>query len=71
MWTHRSIGLVKRVDAARCFDVIRRSGVRLPHVNYARVFANGESNADGIPLFLLVNLARVHAFAGWHGESTP
>ena len=59
----------QRVDARHCVEVIRTSGVRLPLVDYARLLADGESKPDGIPLFFLVNLARVHAFAAWHGES--
>jgi len=35
--------------------------VRLPHVDYERLLADGD--ATRIPLFLLVNLARVHEFA--------
>ena len=37
--------------------------VRLPHVDYERLLADGDVDATRIPLFLLVNLARVHEFA--------
>ena len=53
----------QRVDPAHCIEIIRASKVRLPHVEYARLFDDGESNPENIPLFLLVNLARVHEFA--------
>ena len=52
-----------RVDAGRCLDVIRSSRVRLPDVDYRRLFADGDAGPDAMPLFLLVNLARVHEFA--------
>lgn len=50
----------RRVDAARCLEGIRTSMVRLPGVDYRRLSA---SRPEDIPLFLLVNLARVHEFA--------
>lgn len=53
----------RRVDPARCIEGIRASGVRLPGIDYQRLFDDGKSNPEGIPLFLLVNLARVHGFA--------
>ncbi|HZY03030.1 MAG TPA: asparagine synthase C-terminal domain-containing protein, partial [Anaeromyxobacteraceae bacterium] len=52
----------RRVDAARCVEGIRTSNVRLPNVDYRRLF-EGASRPEAIPLFLLVNLARVHEFA--------
>lgn len=57
----------RRVDPGRCAEVIRRSGVRLAGLDYERLFADVGSQPDRVPLFLLVNLARVHAFA----ERTP
>ena len=52
-----------RVDPARCLEGIRASNVRLPHLDYARLFGDGDSNPDSMPLFLLVHLARAHEFA--------
>jgi hypothetical protein len=52
-----------RVDPAHCLEVIRASKVRLPHVDYERLLADGDVDAARIPLFLLINLARVHEFA--------
>lgn len=49
----------RRVDPARCVEGIRASKVRLPSVDYRRLF---EDRPETIPLFLLVNLARVHEF---------
>lgn len=53
-----------RVDPTRCLEKIRASKVQLPHLDYARLFEDGEMNPDGIPIFLIVNLARAHEFAG-------
>ncbi len=53
----------RRVDPAGCLEGIRASGVRLPHVDYERLFDDARSDPDRVPLFFLVNLARVHAFA--------
>ena len=53
----------RRVDVARCVEDIRASKVRLPSVDYRRLFDDASSRADAIPLFLVVNLARVHEFA--------
>ena len=52
-----------RVDPATCVELVRASKVRLPQIDYARLFNDGDSNPENIPLFLLVNLARVHEFA--------
>lgn len=52
----------RRVDPARCLEEIRASKIRLPHLDYRRLFEDGDSNPDGIPLFLLVHLARAHEF---------
>lgn len=49
----------RRVDPARCLEGIRASEVRLPSVDYRRLF---EDRPETVPLFLLVNLARVHEF---------
>jgi asparagine synthase (glutamine-hydrolysing) len=53
----------RRVDPARCVEGIRASGVRLPGIEYQRLFGDARSAPDRVPLFLLVNLARVHEFA--------
>lgn len=53
----------RRVDAGRCVEGIRASKIRLPDVDYRRLFDAAASRPDAIPLFLLVNLARVHEFA--------
>jgi asparagine synthase (glutamine-hydrolysing) len=53
-----------RVDPARCIEGIRASPVRLPHVDYDRLFEDGRSHPDEVPLHLVVSLARMHRFAG-------
>ena len=53
----------ERVHVSHCLDAIRASAVELPHVNYQRLFADAEAGFQTMPLFLLVNLARVHEFA--------
>jgi asparagine synthase (glutamine-hydrolysing) len=53
----------KRVDTSRCAQRICASALRLPGIDYARFCADAERRLEEIPLFLLVNLARVHAFA--------
>jgi asparagine synthase (glutamine-hydrolysing) len=52
----------RRVDAAKCVETIRASKVRLPGVDYRRLFDEVASAPEATPLFLLVNLARVHEF---------
>jgi len=52
----------RRVDAAKCVEAIRASKVRLPGVDYRRLFDEVASAPEATPLFLLVNLARVHEF---------
>ncbi len=52
----------RRVDAGRCVEGIQASKVRLPGVDYRRLFDDAASGPQAIPLFLLVNLARVHEF---------
>ena len=54
----------RRVDPAACLEMIRSSKVRLPDINYQYLFDQGDSDPQAIPIFLLVNLARVHKFAG-------
>jgi asparagine synthase (glutamine-hydrolysing) len=54
----------RRVDPARCVETIRASGVRLMDLDYDRLLADVRSRPDRVPLFFLVNLARIHAFAG-------
>jgi asparagine synthase (glutamine-hydrolysing) len=56
----------QRVDPARCIETVRASKVRMPQVDYRRLFEDGESNPEAIPLYLLVSLARVHEFARRH-----
>ena len=53
----------RRVDPAWCIETIRSSGVRLPGLDYDRLFGAVRHRGDSVPLFLLVNLARVHEFA--------
>jgi hypothetical protein len=52
-----------RVDPAWCIETIRASKIRLPHVDYARLLDDGEHSPETMPIFLLINLARVHEFA--------
>jgi len=54
--------LRRRVDPARCLDWIRESRVRLPLVDYGRLYRDAD-DPDSIPLGLLVFLARAHVFA--------
>jgi hypothetical protein len=42
----------ERVDPALCLEVIRTSGVRLPDVDYARLFRDGDADPRSIPLYL-------------------
>ena len=53
----------QRVDTPRCMERIRASGLRLPGIDYQRLFAEADSRPELLPLFLVVNLTRVHAFA--------
>ena len=53
----------RRVDPAACIEGIRASGVRLPGVEYERLFADARSDPDRVPFYFLITLARVHAFA--------
>jgi hypothetical protein len=55
--------LRRRVDPARCIEGIRASGVRLPGVDYRRLFDDAARDPEALPLFLVVTLARAHAFA--------
>ena len=52
-----------RVDPRRCIEVVRASGIELPDVDYRRLFEQADADPGAIPIFLLVNLARVHRFA--------
>ena len=52
----------ERVDGARCIEIIRAAKVQLPHINYRVLFDDADSRPEDMPLFLLVNLARVHEF---------
>jgi len=53
--------LARRVDPARCLSIVRDSGIRLPHVDYAVV--ERDADAGRVPLVFLMFLARAHAFA--------
>ncbi len=53
----------ERVSPESCIAMIRESGIRLPSVDYVRLFADGDTDSESMPLYLLVNLARVHEFA--------
>ena len=55
--------LRQRISPARCAQVIQTSNVRLPHIDYVRLFADCDVHAESIPLHFLVNLARLHHFA--------
>jgi hypothetical protein len=55
--------LRRRVDLARGVEGIRASGVRLPGVDYRRLFDDADRDPEALPLFLVVTLARAHAFA--------
>jgi asparagine synthase (glutamine-hydrolysing) len=54
--------LERRVDRGRCLDWVKESGIRLPFVNYENLFRDG-AEPQGVPLFLLLLLARAHVFA--------
>jgi asparagine synthase (glutamine-hydrolysing) len=54
----------ERVEPRWCVNKVRASKMRLPHIEYPRLFENGESCPEKLPLFFLVNLARVHDFSG-------
>jgi len=53
----------ERVEPRWCIDKVCASKIRLPHVEYTRLFEDRESHPEKLPLFFLVNLARVHEFA--------
>jgi hypothetical protein len=53
----------QRVDPAVCLERIRVSGIRLPGVDYKRLFDDAQGDPNSVRLFFLVNLTRVHAFA--------
>ena len=55
----------RRVDAARCLQIIRDSGLELPLVDYELLFRDAEVS-DSVPLVLLMCLARAHVFAAMH-----
>jgi asparagine synthase (glutamine-hydrolysing) len=52
----------RRVDTHRWLERIRTSTLRLPGIDYAQLLADAEHRIERIPLFLVVNLARVHEF---------
>ena len=52
-----------RVDHDRCLALIRESKVRLPGIDYEQVYSPSRPPRDRMPLFLLVNHTRAHAFA--------
>ncbi len=52
-----------RVDIGRCVDLVRASGIRLPFIDYERLFRDADEEPERLTVFLLVSLARAHAFA--------
>ena len=52
-----------RVDRSLCFEMVRASRLRLPQVDYDRLFEEAESQPEMVPFVLLINLARMHRFA--------
>lgn len=54
----------RRVDRNLCVEIVRASRLRLPHVDYKRLFEEAESHPELVPFVLLINLARIHLFAG-------
>lgn len=53
----------RRVEPEQCLEAIRAAKVCLPGVDYRRLFDDAASKPQDMPLFMLVNLARVHEFA--------
>jgi asparagine synthase (glutamine-hydrolysing) len=53
----------RRVDPGKCSETIRASRVRLSGIDYERLFADIDAHPARVPLFFLVNLARLHEFA--------
>lgn len=51
-----------RIDPARCIEGIRTSKVRLPSLDYRRLFDDAARGPEVVPVPLLVSLARVHEF---------
>jgi hypothetical protein len=51
------------VDPAACIERIRTSGIRLPGIDYGRLFEDARVDPEGVRLFFLVNLTRLHVFA--------
>ncbi len=51
-----------RVDAGRCMDLIRASGVRLPFIDYDRLFRDADEEPERLTVFFLVYITRAHAF---------
>lgn len=52
-----------RVDRNLCFEMVRASRLRLPQVDYDRLFKEAENQPEMVPFMLLINLARIHRFA--------
>jgi hypothetical protein len=52
----------RRVDTMRGLELVRNSGLRLPLINYERVFVDAE-DPQTAPTILLMTLARLHVFA--------
>ena len=52
----------QRVDTMQGLELIESSGVRLPLINYERVFSDAE-DPQTAPTILLMSLARLHVFA--------
>ena len=55
--------VLRRVDPARCIESVRASPVRLPHLDYQRLFDDFRSDPRRVPIFLVVALTRLHEFA--------
>jgi asparagine synthase (glutamine-hydrolysing) len=51
----------RRVDYAKCFQWVRESGIRLPHVDYDRLFVDARSPNNN--RILWIRLASAHIFA--------
>jgi hypothetical protein len=61
--TYFNAVLEARVDPGRCVERIRSSRVRLPGIDYPRLFADVERDPESVHRFLLVHLTRAHVFA--------
>jgi hypothetical protein len=53
----------RRVDRNLCFEMVRSSTLRLPQIDYDRLFEESKIQPEMVPFVLLINLARIHRFA--------